>query len=113
MDFRSLQHMRDSAIHCSRAFQAHSVRLQGLVTLMAAFARRTRAGFLSRRQRSWELPFGAFSFDAVTGAFPPGLTHLPFVPSVNAPHGWRGAGPTGRGFWVLTRVGSPSRSVGD
>jgi hypothetical protein len=64
--------------------------VQGLATLFAAFARRIRAGFVSRRQRSWDLPFGAFSFDAVIGAFPPDRAHLPFFPSVNSPHGCGG-----------------------
>jgi hypothetical protein len=36
-------------------------RLQGLITLLTAFALRFRAGFVSRRQRSWDSPFGAFS----------------------------------------------------
>jgi hypothetical protein len=84
-----------------------TVRVQGLIALVAVFARRTRAGFVSRRQRSWDSPFGAFSIDTVTGAFPPGRTHLLFLPPVNAPHGWRGAGPAGRSFWVLSRAEVP------
>src|SRR5262249_7815300 len=64
-----------------------TVRVQGLATLFSAFARRIRAGFVSRRQRSWDSPFGAFSCDAVIDAFPLDRTHLPFVPSVNALHG--------------------------
>jgi hypothetical protein len=77
-----------------------TVRVQGLGTLFAAFARRIRAGFVSRRQRSWDSPFGAFSCDAVIGAFPPNRTHVPFVPSVNAPHGAGGRpdGPRLLGF---------------
>jgi len=55
-----------------------TVRVQGLTTLVAAFARRIRAGFVSRRQRSWDSPFGAFSCDAVIGAFPPDCAHMPF-----------------------------------
>ncbi len=35
-------------------------RPQGLVTLSTVSARRSRAGFFSRRQRSWDSPFGAF-----------------------------------------------------
>jgi hypothetical protein len=35
--------------------------VQGLITLCAAFAHRFRAGFVSRRQRSWDSPFEAFS----------------------------------------------------
>jgi hypothetical protein len=36
-------------------------RLQGLVTLWAAYSRRSLAGFFSHRQRSWDSPFEAFS----------------------------------------------------
>jgi len=36
-------------------------RLQGLATLLTAYSLRTRAGFVSHRQRSWDSPFGAFS----------------------------------------------------
>lgn len=35
-------------------------RPQGLATLSAVSSRRSRAGFISRRQRSWDSPFGAF-----------------------------------------------------
>jgi hypothetical protein len=35
-------------------------RLQGLATLLAAYSRRARAGFVSHRRRSWDSPFGAF-----------------------------------------------------
>jgi hypothetical protein len=36
-------------------------RLQGLVTLLTAFSLESRAGFVSHRQRSWDLPFGGFT----------------------------------------------------
>jgi hypothetical protein len=89
-----------------------TVRVQGLATLVAAFARQIRAGFVSRRQRSWDSPFGAFSFDAVIGAFPPDGTHLPFFPSGNAPHGAGGRPDRPRLLGFVPRR-SPSRSVGD
>jgi len=37
-----------------------TVRLQGLATLVTAYALQARAGFVSHRQRSWDSPFGAF-----------------------------------------------------
>jgi hypothetical protein len=86
------------------------VRVQGLTTLFAAFARRIRAGFVSRRQRSWDSPFGAFSCDAVIGAFPPDCAHLPFVPSVNAPHG-AGGRPDGPRLLGFVPRRSPLRSA--
>jgi hypothetical protein len=57
-------------------------RLQGLATLLAAYSLRSRAGFVSHRQRSWDSPFGAFSFRKVSGPFPSGRTHLLFPLSV-------------------------------
>jgi hypothetical protein len=59
------------------------IRLQGLATLLAASSRRARAGYVSRRRRSWDSPFGAFSSRKVSGAFPPGRTHMPFAPPVS------------------------------
>jgi hypothetical protein len=56
-----------------------SVRLQGLVTLLAAYALPNRAGSVSHRQRSWDSPFGAFSSRTASGALPPERTHLPFL----------------------------------
>jgi len=63
-----------------------TVRPQGLVTLSAVYALRARAGLVSSRQRSWDSPCGAFSSRKVPAAFPPGCTHLPFLPSVIPPH---------------------------
>jgi hypothetical protein len=40
-----------------------------LVTLLAVYSLRSRAGFVSHRPRSWDLPFGAFSSQKVTGRF--------------------------------------------
>jgi hypothetical protein len=61
MDFRSLQHIQDSRIHSRGLCLPASFRPQGLATLSTACSPRTRAGFVSRRQRSWDSPFGAFS----------------------------------------------------
>jgi len=54
-------------------------RLQGLTTLLAAYSLRRRAGFVSHRLRSWDLPFGAFSSVKVTGRFRLGRTHIPLT----------------------------------
>lgn len=45
-------------------------RLQGLATLLTVSSRDSRAGFISRRQRSWDSPFGAFSSQRVSDASP-------------------------------------------
>jgi len=47
-----------------------TIRPQGLVTLSAVYALRARAGFVSHRRRSWDLPFGAFSSRKVFTTFP-------------------------------------------
>jgi hypothetical protein len=75
-------------------------RLQGLVTLLTVSSLRARAGFVSRRQRSWDSPFGAFPSRKVFRAFPLGSTHMPFLLPVHQPPKRR-AGPTGRGSWAL------------
>lgn len=54
-----------------RAVPARAFRPQGLATLATACSRRIRAGFVSRRQRPWVSPFGAFSSPRVAPAFPP------------------------------------------
>lgn len=87
-----------------------TVRVQGLVTLFAAFARRIRAGFVSRRQRSWDSPFGAFSCDAVIGAFPPDCTHLPFCAVGKRPA--RSGGPARQAAASGVRPASESLATG-
>jgi len=60
-----------SEVHLPRALPAPAtVRPQGLATLAAVYALRGLAGFVSHRRRSWDLPFGAFSFRKVLAAFP-------------------------------------------
>ena len=48
-----------------------SFRPQGLVALSAVWSLRNRAGFVSHRRRSWDLPFGDFSSREVSGCFQP------------------------------------------
>jgi len=70
LGLRSLQHMTGSEVHLPRALPAPATfRLQGLVTLLAAYSFRAHAGFVSHRPRSWDSPFGAFSSRKVTARF--------------------------------------------
>jgi hypothetical protein len=74
------------AVHSTRVLpRPATFRLQGLATLLAASSRRAPASFVSHRQRSWDSPFGAFPSRKVSGAFPPGNTHMPFLPPVFPP----------------------------
>jgi hypothetical protein len=61
MGFRSLQHLRNRRSTGRGLYLPATFRLQGLVTLLAAYALRALAGSVSTRQRSWDSPFGAFS----------------------------------------------------
>jgi len=74
-------------------------RLQGLATLLTAYSLRNRAGFVSHRQRSWDLPFGAFSSRKVTGPFPaqqnPRTVHSSVYPSTEVPGPARQAAVSG------------------
>jgi hypothetical protein len=61
MDFTSLQHMPAARIHCPRVVpDPLTVRLQGLVTLLTAFAPHRLAGLVSSRQRSWDFTLRSF-----------------------------------------------------
>jgi hypothetical protein len=66
----SLQHIRNRRSTCRGLCLPTTFRPQGLATLSTAFSLRSRAGFLSHRQRSWDSPFGAFSSQKVSVAFP-------------------------------------------
>jgi hypothetical protein len=83
-------------------------RLQGLVTLLAAYSLRSLAGFLSRRQRSWDSPFEAFSSRRSTRAFPLECTHVPFRSHAHEVQAQSRHGR--RGFWVLTFLRVPGGS---
>jgi len=111
MGFRSLQRFRMRKSTCGDLARAAAFRLQGLGTLLAAYSFRARAGFVSHQRRSWDSPFGAFSSCKVSGAFPPGRTHIPFfLPLIPLPK--QRAGPAGRGFWALTLAGVPGSRGG-
>ena len=73
-------------------------RLQGLVTLLTAYALESRAGFVSHRQRSWDSPFGGFPSRKPSRPF----SHeepTPFGSAVIPPQKRR-TGPRSLGFWV-------------
>jgi hypothetical protein len=79
MGFASLQHIKHRRYAYRERCLPATFRLQGLVTLLTVYSLRSRAGFVSHRQRSWDLPFGAFSSWKVTGRFRLGRTHIPFT----------------------------------
>jgi hypothetical protein len=94
MDFRSLQHMQDSAIHSSRAFQARYGPRTGFDYPLRGFRPPnpgrlcfTPAALVGFALRSVLLRRGG-------RAFPPGETHLPFR-SVGK-HSARSGGPARR-----------------
>jgi hypothetical protein len=108
MGFWSLQRFRERKSTCGGFARGAAVRLQGLSTLWAVYSFRALAGFISHRRRSWDSPFGASSSRKVSGAFPPGRTHVPFfLPLIPLPK--QRAGPAGRGFWAFALAGVPGR----
>jgi hypothetical protein len=56
-----------------------SLRLQGLVTLLTVYSLRFLGGFVSRRQHSWDSPFGAIHSNRYSRRSPPEWTHVPFL----------------------------------
>jgi hypothetical protein len=99
--------MQGPEVHITRARPPATFRLQGLATLLAGCSLRARAGFVSRRRRSWDSPFGAFSSHKVPIAFPRPMNPRTVLP-VGIPVRRSGrAGPTGRGFWGLTLARVP------
>jgi len=98
--------MRNRRSTNRRLYLPAPVRLQGLATLLTAYALRVPAGSVSHRRRSWDSPFGAW---------PPGRS-----PRVTARSSPRTVLPDrssrrrsdkpelpGRGFWDLTLPGVP------
>jgi hypothetical protein len=70
LGFPSLQHLRNRESTYRGLCLPATFRLQGLVTLLAAYSSRSRAGLISYQQRSWDSPFGAFSSRKVSDPFP-------------------------------------------
>ena len=67
----------------------------------------TRAGFISHRQRSWDLPFGAFSTRKVPDRFPDRMDPHTVYPAVDSECRSTQAGSASRGFWALTLARVP------
>jgi hypothetical protein len=82
-------------------------RLQGLATLLTAYSRQTRAGFVSRRLRSWDFPYGAFSSRKVPATFPPRRDPHTVYFFRSSRRFWRRAGTKDRGFRASTLSGIP------
>ena len=70
----SLQHIRERRSTFRGLCLPATFRPQGLVTLSTVSSLRTPAGFVSRRQRSWDSPFGAFPSQEASARF---RTHEP------------------------------------
>jgi hypothetical protein len=106
MGFHSLQHLRNRGSTSRGLCLPTSFRLQGLVTLLAAYSPRFRAGSVSHRQRSWDSPFGAFSSRKVSDPFP-ARKNPHTVSPVGIPAPKAQAGSTSRGSWVVALPGVP------
>jgi hypothetical protein len=87
-------------------------RLQGLATLLAAYSLRARAGFISHRRRSWDLPCGAFSSRKVPVAFPRQVDPRTVSP-VGIPAAEAMGRPNGPRFLGRHPSGSPWRPLHD
>jgi hypothetical protein len=81
-------------------------RLQGLGTLLTVSSLRSLAGSVSNRQRSWDSPLRSLTSRQVSGTFPPGTTHLPFLPPL-FPTPKRRTGPAGPGSWAFSLPRAP------
>jgi len=106
MGFDSLQRVkrRRSTIH--GLYLPATFRLQGLITLLTVFSLRNPAGFFSRRRRSWDSPFEAFSARKVI------MRSRIIEPTCRLPADQpiaetNGREPECRGFWALTLTSVP------
>jgi hypothetical protein len=102
MGFCSLQHVKDPRSTDHGLSLPATVRLQGLVTLLAACSLESRAGFISHRQRSWDSPFGGFPSQEVLPAFRPEASPHTVCPGSISAARRRQTGLTGRGYWART-----------
>jgi hypothetical protein len=82
LGFSSLQHTKERRSTSRGLCLPATFRPQGLTTLSTVSSLRTRAGFVSRRQRSWDSPFGAFPSRKASAMFP-----TPIDPHAVPPHG--------------------------
>jgi hypothetical protein len=93
-----------SKVHFPQARPPATFHLQGLATLLAVYALRSRAGSISHQQRSWDSPFGAFTSQKVFG----GVTARINPPTVS-PTGNPTAETAGRPGWAAVPGFSPSQ----
>jgi len=110
MDFRSLQHIKNRRSTGRERCLLATVRLQGLVTLLTAYALRSRAGFISHRQRSWDSPFGAFSSPKGIRGVSAGMDPRTVSPAVSPP-AEAGGRPDESRFLGFHPFGSPWRAA--
>lgn len=110
LSFRSLQHVRDAKAYASAGIPARFVPPAGFGCPLGGLR-------LSRPGRVCFTPTALVGFalrsilpPAVSGAFPRRSAHVPLLPSIlpgaalaEACAARFRAGPTGRGFWALTR----------
>jgi hypothetical protein len=79
-----------------------------LVTLLTVYTLRSRAGFLSHRQRSWDSPFGAFSSRTVSRSITTQISPLT-MSHIGAPAALAVGRPNERWFLGFDPCESPSR----
>jgi len=107
--FHSLQHSRIRRSTDRGFCRPATFRPQGLVTLATVFSLRIPAGFVSRRRRSWDSPFGAFASRKVSRVYSTRMD-----PPTLQPQGASAAEATNRlmwhGFLGFDPSESPSRS---
>jgi len=83
LGFGSLQHRPAKRVHDSRAEPPPALfRLQGLATLLTAYAPRRLVGSLSSRQRSWDFPLRSLRLPGGGTEFPRS-PHPPAVSTAN------------------------------
>jgi hypothetical protein len=83
-------------------------RLQGLVTLLAAYSPQALVGFVSRQQRLWDFALRSIPLSpGNSGRFHLDRTHVSFLSPVSPGTVTAQAGPTSRDFWVLTLARVP------
>jgi hypothetical protein len=90
MDFRSLQHMLDSAIHKPRAFPARFGPRSGFGHPLRGFRPPNPRRLCFAPAALVGFALRSFSCNAVIKAFPLDRAHMPFRPPVNAPQGAEG-----------------------
>jgi len=97
--------MKDRRSTCRGFCLPATFRPQGLATLSTVSSLRSRAGFVSHRQRSWDSPFEAFPSQGVLERLRPRAPTYRFPDPCSRRK--RQAGRAGRGSWAFTPLESP------